>query len=185
MQSLDIKFWFCMIFLKTDHCGGWGGLNGHSMSGGSYDSACKIGSLSLSLSHSLTHTQTHFFQQSCIFLQLPRSHFFYFFIRLPPEFFPVSGLTERWCASTLGAALLCSSRAGSDLGLVSRLVWGLCQLGSSSQVGTCCGLWRGNSIFLWQYYSGSILVPYKYMPWVRFKPGTLASVSTWIWNMTT
>ena len=52
-------------------------------------------------------------------------NFFNFLIRLPPEFLPVSGPTERWCASTLGAALLCSSRAGSDSGLVSRLVWGL------------------------------------------------------------
>ena len=65
---------------------------------------------------------------------------FFLIIRLPPEFLPASGPTERWCASTLGAALLCSSRAGSDLGLVSRLVWGLCQ------VGTLCGPWRGNSL---------------------------------------
>ena len=32
---------------------------------------------------------------------------------------PVSGPSERWCASTLGAALLCSSKAGSDLGLIN------------------------------------------------------------------
>ena len=53
-----------------------------------------------------------------------------FFIPLPPEFLPVSGQTERWCAYTLGTALLISSRAGTGLGLVSRLVWGLCELGS-------------------------------------------------------
>ena len=69
---------------------------------------------------------------------------FFIIIRLPPEFLSVSGMTEQWCASTLGASLLCSSRAGSDLGLISTLVWGLCQLGSSSQVGTHCG-W-GNSL---------------------------------------
>ena len=51
-----------------------------------------------------------------------------FFICRSPEFLPVSGLSEPWCTSTLGAALLCSSRAGSDLGLVSRLVWRLCQV---------------------------------------------------------
>ena len=37
----------------------------------------------------------------------------YFFIRLPPEFLPVLGPLTRRCASTLGAALLCSSRVGS------------------------------------------------------------------------
>ena len=41
-----------------------------------------------------------------------------FFICLPQEFLPVLGSLTRQCASTLGAALLCSSRAGSDLGLV-------------------------------------------------------------------
>ena len=35
------------------------------------------------------------------------------FIRLPPEFLPVSGPLTPWCTSTLGAALLCSSRASS------------------------------------------------------------------------
>ena len=34
-----------------------------------------------------------------------------FLICLPPEFLPVVGLLTQWCASTLGAALLCSSRA--------------------------------------------------------------------------
>ena len=38
------------------------------------------------------------------------------FFRLPPEFLPVSGQTERWCASALGTALLFSSRAGSWFG---------------------------------------------------------------------
>ena len=40
----------------------------------------------------------------------------FFFIHLPPEFIPVSGQLTWWCASTLGAALLCSSRAGSWFG---------------------------------------------------------------------
>ena len=39
--------------------------------------------------------------------------FYFFIIRLPPEFLPVSGLLTWWCDSTLGAALLCSSKAGS------------------------------------------------------------------------
>ena len=46
----------------------------------------------------------------------------------------------------LGAALLCSFRAGSDLGLVSRWGWELCQLGSSSQARTRCGPWQGNRL---------------------------------------
>ena len=65
-----------------------------------------------------------------------------FFIHLPPEFLPASGPAELWCASTLGIALLISSRVGSELGLVSRLVLGLCQLGSSSQGGIHCGPWQ-------------------------------------------
>ena len=42
--------------------------------------------------------------------------FFYY----PPiqEYLPVLGLLTWWCASTLGATLLCSSRAGSVLGLI-------------------------------------------------------------------
>ena len=51
---------------------------------------------------------------SCLYCVLQRC---FFIIRLPSEFLPVSGPTEQWCASALGAALLCSSRAGSDLGL--------------------------------------------------------------------
>ena len=50
--------------------------------------------------------------------------YFYFLICLPPEFLRVSGPTEGWCASTLGAALQCSSWAGSDSGYVSRWVEG-------------------------------------------------------------
>ena len=42
--------------------------------------------------------------------------FFCFFISLPPEFLPVVGPLTRWCATLLGAALLCSSRAGSRFG---------------------------------------------------------------------
>ena len=53
-----------------------------------------------------------------------------FFIRLPPEFLPASGPTERWCASTLGAALLISSRVSSDLGLVSRFIHALYVVGT-------------------------------------------------------
>ena len=52
----------------------------------------------------------------------------FFFIHLPPEFLPVLGPLTRWCASTLGAALLSSSWVGSDLGLVSRWVEGFVDL---------------------------------------------------------
>ena len=53
-------------------------------------------------------------------VHLSRSYVFVFLfcIRLPPELLPVLG------PPTLDAALLCSSRAGSDLGRVSVLVWG-------------------------------------------------------------
>ena len=37
----------------------------------------------------------------------------FFIIPLPLEFLPASGPTELWCASTLGAALLCRSRGFS------------------------------------------------------------------------
>ena len=47
--------------------------------------------------------------------------FEFFIICIPPEFIPVLGPLTLWCASTLGAALLCSSRADSDSGLISRL----------------------------------------------------------------
>ena len=46
-----------------------------------------------------------------------KEFFFVFIIRLPLKFLLVLGLLTWWCASTLGTALLCSSRAGSDLGL--------------------------------------------------------------------
>ena len=49
----------------------------------------------------------------------------YFFIRLPLDILPVLELLTRWCASTLCTALLCSTRVGSDLGLVSKWVEGL------------------------------------------------------------
>ena len=42
--------------------------------------------------------------------------FWMFFICLSSEFLPVSGPLTRWCALTLGAALLCSSRTGSWFG---------------------------------------------------------------------
>ena len=45
---------------------------------------------------------------------------FFLIIHLPSELLPVLGPTERGCASTLGATLLCSYRAGSDLGFISR-----------------------------------------------------------------
>ena len=49
---------------------------------------------------------------------IPNIQLTIFLICLPPEFLPVSGPLTWWCASTLGAALLCSSRAGIDLGLI-------------------------------------------------------------------
>ena len=45
----------------------------------------------------------------------------FFIIRLPPESLPVSGSLTWWCASTLGAALLCSSRAGSWFWAISQV----------------------------------------------------------------
>ena len=47
--------------------------------------------------------------------------FFYFFY-YPPSFSVLGPLTRQW-ASTLDAALLCSTRAGSDLGLVSSYTY--------------------------------------------------------------
>ena len=44
----------------------------------------------------------------------------HFFIHLPLEFLPVSGPLMQWCASTLGTALLCSSRAGIWFGAYVR-----------------------------------------------------------------
>ena len=64
------------------------------------------------------HTNTpstirRIYHQSIIFL----------IICLPTEFIPVLGPLTQLCASTLGAALLCSTRAGSVLGLVlNRLI---------------------------------------------------------------
>ena len=42
---------------------------------------------------------------------------FFSSIRLPLEFLPVLGPLERYMMPTLDTALLCSSRASSDLGL--------------------------------------------------------------------
>ena len=54
-----------------------------------------------------------------------------FFVCLPPEFLPVSGLLTWICAITLGSALLCSCRVGSWFGAcIQTWGWGLCQLGS-------------------------------------------------------
>ena len=50
------------------------------------------------------------------------SYKFFFSIRPPPGLLPVSGLLEQYMTPTLDSALLCSSRAGSDLGRVSGLV---------------------------------------------------------------
>ena len=56
----------------------------------------------------------HIKKMSLILSYTPLSYVGIFFItRLPPEFLAASGLTEQSCASTLGAALLCSSRVGS------------------------------------------------------------------------
>ena len=80
--------------------------------------------------------------------------YFFLITCLLPEFFPALGLFDMvmclhtWCSP----ALLCSFMAGSDLGLVSRWGWGLCQLGSSSQIRTRCGLW-------WWWYHINDKVP--------------------------
>ena len=54
---------------------------------------------------------------------------FFFSIRLSPELLPVLGPLEWYMMLTLDAALLCSSRAGSDLGCKSDWFEELCQLG--------------------------------------------------------
>ena len=43
-------------------------------------------------------------------------NFIFFSIRFPPKLLPVLGLLEQYMTPTLDAALLFSSRAGSDLG---------------------------------------------------------------------
>ena len=52
--------------------------------------------------------------------KVPRGHFFIIFylfsIHPPPGLLPVLGPLERYMIPTLDAALLCSSRAGADLG---------------------------------------------------------------------
>ena len=54
----------------------------------------------------------------------------FFSIRPPPELLPVLGPQEQYMTPTLDAALLYSSRAGSDLGrLLDRFYEELCQLG--------------------------------------------------------
>ena len=42
-------------------------------------------------------------------------HCFFLSVRFPPELLPVLGLLEQYVKPTLDVALLCSSRAGSDL----------------------------------------------------------------------
>ena len=51
-----------------------------------------------------------------------------FFMRPPPELLPVLGPLERYMTPTLDAALLYSSRAGSDLGQTLDRFKELCQL---------------------------------------------------------
>ena len=47
--------------------------------------------------------------------------FFNFYVHPPQELIPVLGPLERCVTPTLDAALLCSSRAGSDLGCMSDM----------------------------------------------------------------
>ena len=54
---------------------------------------------------------------------------FFFSIRPPPKLLPVLGRLKLYMTPTLDAALLCSSRAGSDLGRTSDRFEELCQLG--------------------------------------------------------
>ena len=89
------------------------------------------------------------------FNDLPRSqtllpityNLFLIFLNYPPssEFLPVLGPLTRWNASTLGAALLCSSRVGSDIFLIyqylifwlaenTALTWCLVQIGRNGIV---------------------------------------------------
>ena len=53
----------------------------------------------------------------------------FFSICPPPKLLPVMGPLERYITQTLDVALLCSSRAGSDLGQTSDRFEELCQLG--------------------------------------------------------
>ena len=53
---------------------------------------------------------------------------FFFSIHPPPELLPVLGPLERYMTPTLDAALLYSSRAGSDLGQTLDKFEELCQL---------------------------------------------------------
>ena len=53
---------------------------------------------------------------------------FFFSICPPRELLPVLGPLEWYLTPTLDAALLCSSRAGSDLGQTSDRFEELCQL---------------------------------------------------------
>ena len=47
---------------------------------------------------------------------------YFFCIRPPPEWLPVLGPLEHYMTPTLDAALLCGSRAGSDLGRKSDVM---------------------------------------------------------------
>ena len=57
------------------------------------------------------------------FLSFLNYRFFLNIIRPPPELLPVLGPLERYVTTTLDTALLCSSRAGSHLGIWKRLVY--------------------------------------------------------------
>ena len=71
------------------------------------------------------HLATWFPPAVSILLWHHSFYLFLFSIRPPPELLPVLGPLEWYMTSTLDAALLYSSRAGSDLGQTLEL----CQLG--------------------------------------------------------
>ena len=67
----------------------------------------------------------------------------------------------QWCASTLGAALLCKSRAGSDLGLVSRWVEGFVNWVPLPRLGPavdCDGVTALQLLDLWWQYRSEIFM---------------------------
>ena len=72
--------------------------------------------------------------------------FICFFIRLPSEFLPVLWPLTPWCANTLVTALLCCSRAVSDLGLVSRWVKGFVNRVLLPRLGPAVDRDGGNSL---------------------------------------
>ena len=84
---------------------------------------------------------------SCFSFNLKESCFFLFFY--PPSVgisFCVRTVDMVMCLPHLVQPCCVVLGRAIDLGLVSRLVWGLWKFGSSSQVGTRCRPWRGNSL---------------------------------------